>query len=57
MATTRTPGITIDAAGNVFIDKRHHGSRICLRLGPTTIGARAHRALLSEVLGEEQQNN
>jgi hypothetical protein len=34
MAATRTPGITVDAAGNVFIDKRHRGTRICLRLGP-----------------------
>lgn len=37
MAATRTPGITIDAHGNYFIDKCHHGTRICLRLGPTTI--------------------
>lgn len=31
------PGITIDADGNYFIDKCHRGTRICLRLGPTTI--------------------
>jgi len=37
MATTRTPGITTDAEGNFFIDKYHHGTRICLRLGMTTI--------------------
>src|SRR5438094_2281659 len=28
MAATRTPGITIDADGNYFIDKCHHGTRI-----------------------------
>lgn len=37
MAATRTPGITIDADGNVFIDKRHHSIRICLRLGRASI--------------------
>jgi len=37
MATTRTPGITIDADGNYFIDKCLSGTRICLRLGQTTI--------------------
>ena len=37
MATTRTPGITTDTDGNYFIDKCHRGSRICLRLGQTTI--------------------
>jgi hypothetical protein len=26
MATTRTPGITIDAEGNYFIDKCHRGN-------------------------------
>jgi integrase len=37
MAATRTPGITTDADGNLFIDKCHRGTRICLRLGPITI--------------------
>src|SRR5207249_12027965 len=37
MAATRTPGITIDADGNYFIDKHHRGTRICVRLGQTTI--------------------
>lgn len=37
MAATRTPGITIDPGGNYFIDKLHHGTRICLRLGLRTI--------------------
>ena len=33
MATTRTPGITILADGNRFIDKRYLGIRIGLRIG------------------------
>src|SRR5687768_12423175 len=37
MAATRAPGITIDAGGNYFIDKCHRGTRICVRLGKTTI--------------------
>ena len=37
MAATRTLGITIDTHGSYLIDKRHRGSRICLRLGQTTI--------------------
>jgi hypothetical protein len=37
MAATPTPGITIDADGNYFIDKCHRGTRICMRLGRTTI--------------------
>lgn len=36
MAATRTPGITVDAAGNRFIDKRHGGVRIGLRVGTLT---------------------
>jgi len=36
MSMTRTPGITIDAERNYFIDKLYHGTRICLRLGQTT---------------------
>ena len=37
MAITRTPGITIAYNGNYFIDKRHHGVRIYLRLRRTTL--------------------
>jgi hypothetical protein len=37
MAATHTPGITIDADGNYFIDKLYHGARICIRLGQTTM--------------------
>jgi len=37
MSTTHTPGITIDTEGNYFIDKLYHGTRICMRLGQTTI--------------------
>src|ERR1700737_4440857 len=34
MLTTRTPGITVDAAGHRIVDKDHRGVRIFLRLGP-----------------------
>jgi hypothetical protein len=37
MAATRTPGITINADGNYFIDKCRCGTRIYLRLGQTTL--------------------
>jgi integrase len=33
MTTTRTLGITIDANGNRFLDKRHRGVRIGMRVG------------------------
>jgi hypothetical protein len=33
MASTRTPGITIGADGRRFIDKRHRGIRIGMRVG------------------------
>src|ERR1700746_220374 len=36
MATTRTPGITVLADGRLFIDKRHLGVRIGLRIGTIT---------------------
>src|ERR1700758_3188086 len=36
MATTRTPGITVLADGRPFIDKRHLGVRIGLRVGAIT---------------------
>ena len=36
MATTRTPGITVLADGRLFIDKRHLGVRIGLRVGAVT---------------------
>jgi len=35
-ATTRTPGITVLADGQRFIDKRHLGVRIGLRVGAVT---------------------
>ena len=36
MATTRTPGITVLADGRRFIDQRHLGVRIGLRVGAVT---------------------
>jgi len=36
MASTRTPGITIDADGRRFIDKHYRGVRIGMRVGPVT---------------------
>src|SRR5437867_4805117 len=36
MAKTRTPGITVLADGRLFIDKRHLGVRIGLRVGAVT---------------------
>jgi hypothetical protein len=36
MAATRTPGITIGADGRFFIDKRHRGIRIGVRVGATS---------------------
>jgi hypothetical protein len=47
MAATRTPGITIAADGRFFIDKRHRGVRIGMRVGPATqeqAEQRLHRA-------------
>jgi hypothetical protein len=39
MASTRTPGITIDSDGHRFLDKRYHGIRIGMRVGSVTLGA------------------
>jgi hypothetical protein len=36
MASTRTPGITIDPDGRRIIDKEYRGVRICIRLGAIT---------------------
>jgi hypothetical protein len=36
MATTHTPGITSNSDGRFFIDKRHRGVRIGMRLGFVT---------------------
>jgi len=36
MASTRTPGITIDTDGRRFLDKRYHGVRIGMRVGSVT---------------------
>ena len=33
MAATRTPGITLDARGDLIIDKEYHGARLFRRLG------------------------
>jgi hypothetical protein len=33
MAATRTPGITIDARGDLIIDKEYRGTRLFRRLG------------------------
>jgi len=54
MAATRTPGITIDANGNYFIDKCHRGTRICLRLGTTTL-EQAETRLKREVAHVEME--
>ena len=35
MSATRTPGITVGADGRFFIDKRHRGIRIGMRVGST----------------------
>jgi integrase len=43
MPCTRTPGITVDAAGCRVIDKEHGGVRICLRLGPISQEDAEHR--------------
>lgn len=43
MAAIRTPGITIDAARNYFIDKLHRSTRISLRLGQITIDSAESR--------------
>jgi hypothetical protein len=48
MAATRMPGITIDADGRRYIDKRHRGTRIATRLGTTT-QAQAERRLHVEM--------
>ena len=36
MASTRTSGITIDADGRRFVDKRHQGVRTGMRVGVTS---------------------
>jgi hypothetical protein len=43
MPSTRTPGITFDAASHRIIDKEHRGVRICLRLGPLSQEDAEHR--------------
>jgi integrase len=48
MPTTRTPGITIDATGRCFIDKRYRGVRIGMRVGAVTQG-HAEQRLRSEM--------
>jgi hypothetical protein len=36
MASTRTPGITVNATGERIINKEHYGVRLFLRLGPVS---------------------
>jgi len=48
MTTTRTPGITVLADGRRFIDKRHLGVRIGLRVGAVT-QEHAEERLLTEI--------
>lgn len=36
MAATRTPGITLGRDGRFFIDTRHRGIRLGMRVGPVT---------------------
>src|SRR6266513_586572 len=43
MPTTRTPGITVDVAGDRIIDKEHRGIRIYVRLGPLSHDDAEHR--------------
>ena len=54
MASTRTSGITIDADGHRFIDKRHRGVRIGMRVGAMN-QEQAGRLLSEEMkrLGDE----
>lgn len=51
MTTTRTFGIAIDANGNRFLDKRHRGVRIGMRVGAIT-QEQAEQRLQTEI----QQN-
>ena len=56
MAATRTPGIAIGADRRFFIDKRHRGIRIGMRVGPVTQEqAENHpsRNIISRALGAE----
>jgi integrase len=46
MASTRTPGITVAPDGHRFIDKRHRGIRIGMRLGAITQEQAEQRLLL-----------
>jgi len=48
MASTRTPGITIDSDGHRFLDKRYHGIRIGIRVGSVT-QEQAERRLQTEI--------
>ena len=48
MPTTRTPGITVNAAGHRIIDKEHRGVRIYVRLGPVS-EEEAQRRLTAEM--------
>ena len=54
MPTTRTPGITVDAAGHRIIDKEHRGVRIYVRLGAVSQEDAEHR-LEAEVARVESE--
>lgn len=56
MAATRTPGMMIHADSGYFIDKRHHGTRFCLRRDRTTI-EQAELRLKREVAHVQQTHN
>ena len=51
MASTRTPGITIDPDGRRIIDKEYRGVRICIRLGAIT-QEQAEQCLRAEIIIE-----
>ena len=54
MASTRTPGITIDPDGRRIIDKEYRGVRICLRLGAIT-QEQAEQCLRAEIICLENE--
>jgi len=54
MASTRTPGITINPDGRRIIDKEYRGVRICLRLGAIT-QEQAEQCLRAEIICVENE--
>jgi integrase len=51
---TRTPGITVDAAGRRLIDKEHRGIRVCARLGRVSQGDAEERLRTEMALVDEE---